>query len=201
MTASTAAGNTGISSWIEHRARAAPDAVALIAGDCSVTYSGLAGRVRRLANGLRTLGVAKGDRVAWLGPNHPAFVESLFAAGLLGAALAPVNHRLDQAEINRILQDTRPRVLIRHVAAAATAVRSPGSRHVAVGGPLDGAADFEALIAASAEHAIEEAVGLDELCLLPHTSGTTSRPKGVMLTHGNLTWNVVNLLSCAEAAT
>src|SRR5690348_4117079 len=70
VTASTAAGNAGIGSWIERRARAAPDGMALIAGDCSLTYSELAGRVRQLANGLRTLGVAKGDRVAWLGPNH-----------------------------------------------------------------------------------------------------------------------------------
>ena len=98
---STAAGNAGIGSWIERRARAAPAGVALIAGDCSLTYSELADRGRRLANGLRTLGVAKGDRVAWLGPNHPAFLESLFAAGLLGAAMAPVNHRLDQAEPRR----------------------------------------------------------------------------------------------------
>src|SRR5262249_24184576 len=45
---------------------------------------------------------------------------------------------------------------------------------------------------------IEEAVGPDELCLLAHTSGTTGRPKGVMLTHGNVTWNVVNLLTCAD---
>ena len=93
MTASTAVGNVGIGSWIERRARTAPDGVALIAGHCSWTYPELADRVRRLANGLRTLGVAKGDRVAWLGPNHPAFLESLFAAGLLGAAMAPVNHR------------------------------------------------------------------------------------------------------------
>ena len=198
MTAGTAVGNAGIGSWIERRARAAPDGVALIAGDCSLTYSELAGRARRLANGLRTLGVAKGDRVAWLGPNHPAFLESLFAAGLLGAAMAPVNHRLDEAEINWILEDTKPRVLIQHVAAGATAVRGPGCRQVAVGGPLDGAADFEALIARSPGHAIEEPVGLDDLCLLPHTSGTTGRPKGVMLTHGNVTWNVVNLLTCAD---
>ena len=198
MTASTAVGNAGIGSWIERRARTAPDGVALIAGDCSVTYSELAGRARRLANGLRTLGVAKGDRVAWLGPNHPAFLESLFAAGLLGAALAPVNHRLDEAEINWILQDIKPRVLIQHFAAGATAVRSPAFRQVAVGGSLDGAADFEALIAGSPGHAIEETVGLDDLCLLPHTSGTTGRPKGVMLTHGNVTWNVVNLLTCAD---
>jgi len=196
--ASTAAGNAGIGSWIERRARAAPAGVALIAGDRSLTYSELADRVRRLANGLRTLGVAKGDRVAWLGPNHPAVLESLFAAGLLGAAMAPVNHRLDQAEISWMLEDIKPRVLIQHFAAGATAARGPGSRRVAVGGPLDGAADFEALIAASPGHAIEEPVRLDDLCLLPHTSGTTGRPKGVMLTHGNITWNVVNLLTSAD---
>ena len=198
MTAGTAVRNAGIGSWIERRARAAPDGVALIAGDCSLTYSELADRARRLANGLRTLGVAKGDRVAWLGPNHPAFLEVLFAAGLLGAAMAPVNHRLDEAEINWILEDIKPRVLIQHVAAGGTAVPGPGSRQVAVGGPLDGAAGFEALIAGSPGHAIEEPVGLDDLCLLPHTSGTTGRPKGVMLTHGNVTWNVVNLLTCAD---
>ena len=198
MTASTAVGNVGIGSWIERRARTAPDGVALIAGHCSWTYPELADRVRRLANGLRTLGVAKGDRVAWLGPNHPAFLESLFAAGLLGAAMAPVNHRLEEAEINWVLEDIKPRVVIQHCAAGATAVRGPGCRHVAVGGALDGAADFEALIAGSPGHAIEEPVGLDDLCLLPHTSGTTGRPKGVMLTHGNVTWNVVNLLTCAD---
>src|SRR5215813_4453498 len=197
MTAGTPVGNVGIGSWIERRARAAPDGVALIAGDHPVTYSELAGRARRLANGLRTLGVAKGDRVAWLGPNHPAFLESLFAAGLLGAALAPVNHRLAEAEIDWVLEDIRPRVLIRHVADA-TAVRRPAFRHVAVGGSLAGAADFEALIAGSPGHAIDEKVRLDDLCLLPHTSGTTGRPKGVMLTHGNVTWNVVNLLTCAD---
>lgn len=191
-------GNVGIGSWIERRARAAPDRVALIAGDCSLTYSEMVGRSRRLANGLRTLGVAKGDRVAWLGPNHPAFLESLFAAGLLGAAMAPVNHRLDEAEIDLILEDAKPRVLIQHVAAGATAVRGRSCRQVAVGGSLDGAAGFEALLAESPGHAIEEAVGLDDLCLLPHTSGTTGRPKGVMLSHGNVTWNVVNLLSCAD---
>jgi fatty-acyl-CoA synthase len=198
MTASTAVGNAGIGSWIERRARAAPDGVALIAGNRSLTYSELAGRARRLANGLRTLGVAKGDRVAWLGPNHPAFLETLFAAGLLGAVLAPVNHRLDEAEIDWILEDTKPRVLIQHYAAGATAVRGPGSRQVAVGGSLEGAAGFEALVAGSPGHAIDETVTLDDLCLLPHTSGTTGRPKGVMLTHGNVTWNVVNLLTCAD---
>jgi fatty-acyl-CoA synthase len=200
MTAHTVVGNVGVGSWIERRARAAPDAVALIAGSRSLTYSEVADRGRRLANGLRTLGVAKGDRVAWLGPNHPAFLESLFAAGLLGAVMAPVNHRLDEAEISWVLEDIKPRALIQHCVAGATAVPGPGPRRVAVGGPLDGAADFEALVAGSPGHVIEETVGLDDLCLLPHTSGTTGRPKGVMLTHGNITWNVINLLTCATSA-
>lgn len=190
--------NAGIGPWIESRARANPNRVALIAGGRSWTYSELGDRVRRLANGLRALGVAKGDRVAWLGPNHPAFVESLFAASLLGAVTAPVNHRLDEAEIDFILEDTKPRVLIQHLAADATKVGGSSFRRVAVGGSADGAMDFEALVAESPGHAIEEAVGLDDLCMLPHTSGTTGRPKGVMLSHGNITWNVVNLLTCAD---
>jgi AMP-binding enzyme len=86
--------NFGVGSWIERRARVAPDRVALVGGDRSFTYAELASRVRRLANGLQRLGVGRGDRVAWLGPNHPAFLEALFASGLVGAALAPVNHRL-----------------------------------------------------------------------------------------------------------
>ena len=198
MPVSTAVRNAGVGPWIERRARTAPHDAALIAGECSWTYSEVADRVRRLADALRTLGVAKGDRVAWLGPNHPAFLESLFAAGLLGAAMAPVNHRLDEAEISWVLEDIKPRVLIQHAATGATAVRSPGSRQVAVAGSLEGAAGFESLIAESPSHAIEETVRPDDLCMLPHTSGTTGRPKGVMLTHGNITWNVVNLLTCAD---
>lgn len=191
-----ASGNLGVGSWIERRARIAPHHTALVAGDRSITYADLAARVRCLANGLRELGVERGDRVAWLGPNHPAFLECLFAAGLLGAALAPVNHRLGPDEILGILADTEPEVLIQH--ASTGLVTLPASiRRVVVGGARD-ASDYEALISDSSDGPIDEPVGLDELCLLPHTSGTTGSPKGVMLTHGNVTWNVVNMLTCAD---
>jgi acyl-CoA synthetase (AMP-forming)/AMP-acid ligase II len=198
MLARVGSGNFGVGSWIERRARTAPDHVALIAGDRSSTYEELAGRVRRLANGLRRLGVERGHRVAWLGPNHPAFVESLFAAGLLGAALAPVNHRLEATEILSVLEDTEPSVLIQYHATDLMAVPSSVGYRIAVADSLDGALDFEALLAESLDDSVEEPVGPDDLCLLPHTSGTTGRPKGVMLTHGNVTWNVINLLSCAD---
>ena len=58
--------------------------------------------------------------------------------------------------------------------------------------------DYEQLIATSRDDPLEVVVAFDDLCMLPHTSGTTGAPKGVMLTHGNVTWNVVNLLSIAE---
>ena len=77
----------GVGSWIERQARTAPDQIALVAGDRPFSYAELAGRIRRLANGLHRLGVRRGDRVGWLGPNHPAFLESLFAAGLLALGL------------------------------------------------------------------------------------------------------------------
>jgi acyl-CoA synthetase (AMP-forming)/AMP-acid ligase II len=192
------AASFGVGSWIERRARIAPGQVALVGDERSFTYAELARRVRRLANGLRGLGVGRGDRVAWLGPNHPAFLEALFASGLVGAMLAPVNHRLTAAGIRAVLADIEPRVLIQHRATDPVPVAGPVRHRMAVAGPIEGARDFEALVAESPDDPVEVAVGMEDVCLLPHTSGTTGPPKGIMLTHANLTWNVVNLLSCAD---
>jgi fatty-acyl-CoA synthase len=62
----------------------------------------------------------------------------------------------------------------------------------------EGAVEYERLVAESPDGPIDEEVGLNELCMLPYTSGTTGSPKGVMLTHGNVTWNVVNFLSSTD---
>ena len=193
-----AAANFGVGSWIERRARIAPDRVALVGGDRSFTYAELAERVRRLANGLQRLGVGRGDRVAWLGPNHPAFLEALFACGLVGAALAPVNHRLAADGIRAVLADIDLSVLVQHAATDPAAVANVVGQRIAVAGSIQGALEFEALVAESREDPVEVAVSMDDLCLLPHTSGTTGPPKGVMLTHANLTWNVINFLTCAD---
>jgi acyl-CoA synthetase (AMP-forming)/AMP-acid ligase II len=189
--------NFGVGSWIERRARIAPGQLALVGEDGSFTYAELVGRVRRLANGLQRLGVGPGDRVAWLGPNHPAFLEALFASGLVGAALAPVNHRLGADQVRGVVADIEPTVLLQHAATDPPAAGSADQR-IAVGGPIEGALEYEALVASSPDDPVEVAVGMEDVCLLPHTSGTTGVPKGIMLTHANLTWNVINFLTCAD---
>src|SRR5262250_2370242 len=104
--------NIGVGSWIERRARVTPAHVALVHGDVRHTYDELARRIRRLAHALRTLGVRRGDRVSWLGENHPAFLELLFATAKLGAVLAPINHRQDSAAVAALLGDYAPAVTV-----------------------------------------------------------------------------------------
>jgi acyl-CoA synthetase (AMP-forming)/AMP-acid ligase II len=190
--------NQSIGTWIERRARIAPDDVAVIFGDTRRTYADLAGRVRRLAHQLRALGVKRADRVAWLGLNHPAFLEVLFAATKIGAVVAPINHRLERGAIEAICSDVAPRVVF--LDTSLSDVRFPlGVTTTVIVGPWDAQdGQYERLIAEGRDEPIDEPVTFDDLCLLPFTSGTTGVPKGIMLTHGNLTWNVFNLLSIID---
>ena len=157
-----------------------------------------ASRVRRLAHGLRALGVRRGERVGWLGADHPAFLEVLFAAARIGAVVAPVNHRLDPAVIDDVLLEFSPTVVVVEQGAAGIALPPDGGRRVVVGSASDADLDYEHLVARSPDAPVDVVTELDDVCILPHTSGTTGRPKGVMLTHGNVTWNVVNLLSLVD---
>jgi fatty-acyl-CoA synthase len=190
--------NEGIGSWIERRARIAPDRIALISGGKARSYQDLAHRIRRLAHGLRGLGVRQGDRVGWLGTNHPAFLETLFASASFGAVLSPVNHRLDSGSIGRILEDSGSEVLVMEGRLATLPLPPIVRSRVVLDGGREGAIEYEQLVTESPDDVIDERIGLGDLCFLPYTSGTTGAPKGVMLTHGNITWNVVNLLSSAD---
>jgi fatty-acyl-CoA synthase len=188
----------GIGSWVDRRAQLSPERPALVHGDVSWTYAELASRVRRLANGLRAQGVGRGDRVGWLGANHPAFLELLLATAQLGAVLAPVNHRIDAEVIRALLEDYAAEVVVVERSAEGVGLPACVRLRVGVGTTTGDGIDYEKLIVDSPDDPLDVAVGLDDLCLMPHTSGTTGRPKGVMLTHGNVTWNVVNLLSVAD---
>jgi fatty-acyl-CoA synthase len=188
----------GVGSWIERRARIAPNQAALIHGESRCTYIELARRIRRLASGLSELGVQRGDRVGWLGANHPAFLEVLFATAKLGAVMAPVNHRLEHAVITDVLTRYSPRVVVVDQTAAGISLPSDVASRVVVGTAKGAEIDYEHLVAESSDDSVNQAIRLDDVCMLPHTSGTTGAPKGVMLTHGNITWNVINLLSVVD---
>ena len=204
--------NNGVGSWLGRRRAKSGPRTALVAGDRTISYAELSERTDRLANALRRRGVARGDRVAYLGENDPAFVETFFACGLLGAVFVPLNTRLAAPELQFQLDDAGVRLLVasaRLDALAAAAVVGTGvQRRLIVadaGANDDGAAApaaavspaveryEDALLAAPAEP-IDEAVNLDEGAMILYTSGTTGRPKGALLTHGNLTWNCYNVL-------
>src|SRR6476469_8399950 len=104
--------NKGTGTWIHRRRVKYAGAPALVVGDTTITYDLLAERIDRLADALAAGGVGPGDRVAYLGENHPTFLETFFAAGTLGAVFVPLNTRLAPPEVRFALQDSGSHVLI-----------------------------------------------------------------------------------------
>ena len=186
-----------VASWFAKRASRTPDRRALTFEGTTSTFAELWSRAERLAGGLRAGGLVAGDRVAFLGLNHPAFLEILLAAGQLGAIFVPLNFRLSPAELSFIIGDSDVHTLVADSSCQAgiDTVRGelPVRRYVASDGAAPGWEPLEALAGADPV-TVKEAVGEDDVAIIMYTSGTTGRPKGAMLTHGNLWWNNVNSL-------
>ncbi|KWT63738.1 AMP-dependent synthetase [Streptomyces albus subsp. albus] len=188
----------GIGAWAARRARRTPHRTALVHDGAPVSYAGLYDHAARIARALREHGVRQGDRVGFLGPNRPAFLASLFAAGLMGAVFVPLNVRLAPPELAWQLADCGARILLRSGGCAEGA----GAAGVAVmdvddAAVRDGEAAGERTGTAWGAEARDEpaaTVAADDPCLILYTSGTTGRPKGAVLSHANLTWNAVNVL-------
>ncbi|MFI5659749.1 o-succinylbenzoate--CoA ligase [Streptomyces sp. NPDC051684] len=180
--------NEGLGSWPARRARKTPHRTALIHDGATYSYADLHERTTRLAHALRERGVRRGDRVAYLGPNHPSYLETLFAAGTLGAVFVPLNTRLSTAELAYQIRDSGAKALLY------TGNGEP-ARALSVPVTIDaGGEAYESVLATAPSAPIDEAVAGDDVCLIMYTSGTTGRPKGAMLTHANLTWNAINVL-------
>ncbi len=184
--------NEGLGSWPARRARKTPHRTALVHGDTTIGYAELYERTTRLAHALRARGVRRGDRIAYLGPNHPSFLETLFAAGTLGAVFVPLNTRLAGPEIAYQLADSGARVLVYGPSHAGLVAGLPGDTDVRT--YLRSGAEYDAAVAGAASGPIDEPVAAGDTCLILYTSGTTGRPKGAMLSHANVTWNAVNFL-------
>jgi fatty-acyl-CoA synthase len=191
----------GIGSWTTRRARMLADKPALVDAENVTTYGELDEHVVRVAHGLRSHGVHRGDRVAYLGPNSVDLVVSMFATAKLGAVFVPLNTRLAAPELAFVLSDADPRLLLWKADFAAqveateiASLRIPSRRL-----PMDseGLADLRSVQTTP----VDESIDLDDLFMIQYTSGTSGRPKGVQLTHGNITWNVYNLLTDVDVCT
>ncbi|OZC83973.1 hypothetical protein CH254_24120 [Rhodococcus sp. 06-412-2C] len=171
----------GLATLSERRARVSGEAVALVYRGATLTYRDVHERVLRRAAELRRLGVGRGDRVAYLGPNHPALVETMLATVRLGAVFLPLNHRLTAPELTYQLDDSKAAVLVADSnLAALAALRAVTRVH-----EIEWSADY---VSRPADVPAAD-VGGDDPAFLLYTSGTTGHPKGAVLTHENLLWN------------
>lgn len=172
-----------------------PAKVALVQDGTSTTYAELDRAVTRLAHGLRTRGIQRGDRVAFLGLNSVEMVVTIFATARLGAVSVPVNTRLAAPELAHVLGHSGARILLVEEDLAG-ATQHPQIAELGIDHIVFARAAGEGLdhVAVDDPSEIDEPVGLDDLFMIQYTSGTSGRPKGVMLTHGNVVWNAVNLL-------
>ncbi len=185
--------NRGIGSWLTTRAATSGDVVALVHGDGEkMTYRELGDRAARWAAVLTERGIGRGDRIAFLGENQPAFVEVLFGAARVGVVFVPVNTRLAAPEVAYILADSGARLLVHDDRATVAAEAAGELPRIVVG------AEADATLAAVEPAPEAPGVGLDDPAAILYTSGTTGRPKGAVLTHGNLTWNSLNTLIDAD---
>lgn len=188
----------GIGSWTRRRARMTPGVTALVQDGVPTSYADLDRACLRLAHALRSRGVSRGDRVAFLGLNSVELVTTLFATARLGAVFVPLNTRLAPPELAYVLEHSGSRVLLAEDELAG-ALEDPAvaglslDTHVftrAAGAGLDALLEG---VPADPEP-VDEPVSLDDVFMIQYTSGTTGRPKGVVLTHGNVVWNVHNLM-------
>ena len=182
--------------WIAHFGRRTPDKIAAVdlASGREFSYAQFDARISRLAAGLRDrLDIKRGDRVAVLALNTTDTLEVQFACGRLGAVFLPLNTRLTVPELQYIVGDAAPALMIHdaELADVATSVaKLCGIASMLLLGPD---ASYEAVIAASKPLDKIEAVTLDEISTIMYTSGTTGQPKGAIITHGMTFWNCVNL--------
>ena len=171
----------------------------VVDGDLRLTYEQFFDRCDRWSSALQQLGVAPGDRVATIAPNTHAQLEAFYAVPQIGAVLVPINYRLTPGDFVYIVNHSGASVVCVDAdyldAVDSVRDRLPGVRHfVAFEGARDGWLDYEAAIAAASPDFTRADVDERDLLTINYTSGTTARPKGVMITHRNATMNSIGTL-------
>jgi fatty-acyl-CoA synthase len=172
---------------------------AVVDGALRLTYEEFFDRCDRWSSALQGLGVQPGDRVATIAPNTHAQLEAFYAVPQTGAVLVPINYRLTPDDFVYIVNHSGASVVCadRDYLDAVDGVRDqmPDVRHfVALAGAREGWLDYEAAIAQAGPEFAAPEIGERDLLTINYTSGTTARPKGVMITHRNAAMNTIGTL-------
>jgi len=185
------------------RARLTPDREAMldIHTGTRYTYRELNARACQLANFMRVLGVQKGDRVSVLAHNGVPYIDLFYGLAKIGAILAPLNWRLVARELEYIVTDCQPKVLICGPEFADVLAQMRPNidvpYYVALeGAPVEGALNYkEQLAAAPPDEPSRPPLHEDDTYAILYTSGTTGRPKGAMIPHRQVLWNCINTVT------
>lgn len=171
----------------------------MVDGDLRYTYEEFFSRCDRWSAALEQLGVRQGDRVAYIAPNTHALLESFYAIPQIGAVLVPINYRLIADDFAYLINHSGALVVCAHsdYLDAVESIRPQLKSviaFVALEGSKDGWLDYESLLNEAPAKFNAPEVKESDLLTINYTSGTTSRPKGVMITHRNAYMNVVGTL-------
>ncbi|MGE4369894.1 MAG: long-chain-fatty-acid--CoA ligase [Burkholderiaceae bacterium] len=178
-----------LSAGVAFHQRRTPNKTAIIYNDAAISYAQFHERIMQMAGYLQARGIRQGDVVALFMKNSPAFLEIAFAASAIGAIFLPINYRLSPAEAEFILGDSTSKLLF--VDEEFDAVAALPFDHVVV--TAAGQTDSRALPGVADAPTGQVCVTRpDDLARLMYTSGTTSHPKGVMHTYGNMHWKSVD---------
>ena len=183
-----------------HRARRLyADREAVVDGDLRFTYAQFLERCDRWSTALQGLGVGQGDRVVYIAPNTHSHLEAYYAVPQIGAVLVPVNYRLLPDDFDYIINHSGATVVCAHpdYFEALDGIRDKltSVKHfVALEGPVDNWIDYETTLAAQSPDFAPVEIDETDVLTINYTSGTTARPKGVMITHRNAYMNIVGTL-------
>ncbi len=193
-----------VQDFLRRAAKLYPDKTAIVDGDRTFTYRQFQDRAHQLSHALLALGIAPGDRVCILSPNSHFFLESYYAVAQIGAIIVPLNYRLAAADheyiinhagVSAVLVDHEYTRIIDEIRPILTSVK-----HWIVakdsGDTRTGWQDWDELIAAQPVTAPPPVIqDENDVLSINYTSGTTARPKGVMLTHRNCYINAYNFIA------
>src|SRR3954465_15863498 len=182
--------------WIAHFGRRTPDKLAAVdlASGRQLSYAQFDARISHLAAHLRDrLNIKRGDRIAVLALNTTDTLEVQFACGRIGAVFLPLNTRLTVPELQYIISDAAPSLIIHDAELAEAALSLARLCKINALLLLGAGGSYEAAIANSKPLDKAEVVTLDDISTIMYTSGTTGQPKGAIITHGMTFWNCVNL--------